>query len=313
MQPSTSVETFFAGKKVLELGCGLGAITRFLGESDAEIVHSIEGSLNRAKVAALRCKDLENVEVICDQFQSLKTSEGYYDVVTLIGVLEYAHLFDDSPDAAEKILKLAFSALNPKGGKLIIAIENKLGLKYFAGVPEDHLGYSFCGIEDAYSSRGVKTFSRRELETMFVKVGFRNFEQFLSLPDYKLPTTIVYPGGLNQNDINLSGFLSFSQRTCEAPPLFNLQGAWESVERGGLLLDVADSLCYVVHKSQDNPVFDPNVFVKHYGISPTNDFRYSKEVTVKKSKTGEVYVERENSFPFLSIPSLEDEKKSNKN
>lgn len=89
----------------MELGCGLGAITRFLGESDAEIVHSIEGSLNRAKVAALRCKDLENVEVICDQFQSLKTSEGYYDVVTLIGVLEYAHLFDDSPDAAEKILK----------------------------------------------------------------------------------------------------------------------------------------------------------------------------------------------------------------
>ena len=300
---------FFAGKKVLELGCGLGAITRFLGESDPEIVHSIEGSLNRAKVAALRCKDLENVEVICDQFQSLKTSEGYYDVVTLIGVLEYDHLFDDSPDAAEKILKLAFSALNPKGGKLIIAIENKLGLKYFAGVPEDHLGYSFCGIEDAYRSRGVKTFSRRELETMFVEVGFRNFEQFLSLPDYKLPTTIVYPSGLNQNDINLSGFLSFSQRTCEAPPLFNLQGAWESVEKGGLLLDVADSLCYVVHKSQDNPVFDPNVFVKHYGISPTNDFRYSKEVTVKKSKTGEVYVERENSFSFLSIPSLEDEKK----
>ena len=33
-----------------------------------------------------------------------------------------------------------------KGGRIVIAIENRLGLKYFAGCAEDHLGTYFSGI-----------------------------------------------------------------------------------------------------------------------------------------------------------------------
>src|ERR1035441_6992369 len=51
-----------AGDKVLELGCGCGAIPRFLGEIGANVV-AVEGSLARARVAAERCRELTNVRV----------------------------------------------------------------------------------------------------------------------------------------------------------------------------------------------------------------------------------------------------------
>src|ERR1039457_7395583 len=54
------------GDRVLELGCGCGAITRYLGEMGANVV-AVEGSLSRARVAADRCRDLANVSVFVDE------------------------------------------------------------------------------------------------------------------------------------------------------------------------------------------------------------------------------------------------------
>ncbi len=70
-------------KRVLELGAGCGAITRWLGENFEEI-HAVEGSFERAAIARKRCKDLEGVKVFCANIQDL-SPEPVYDIVTLIG------------------------------------------------------------------------------------------------------------------------------------------------------------------------------------------------------------------------------------
>ena len=58
----------------------------------------------------------------------------------LIGVLEYAELYV-KPVAGESafvtMLKRARECLKP-GGAILLAIENRLGLKYFGGCAEDH-------------------------------------------------------------------------------------------------------------------------------------------------------------------------------
>src|SRR5688572_29538139 len=55
----------FKGKTILEIGCGAGPITRFLGECGAT-VYAVEPSFRRARIAAERCRDLDNVTIICD-------------------------------------------------------------------------------------------------------------------------------------------------------------------------------------------------------------------------------------------------------
>ena len=77
------------GKKVLEIGAGMGAITRVLGESGAEVL-ALGGTLRRAEAARARTRDLENVEVLFENFKDFETNLKF-DVITLVGVLAYAN------------------------------------------------------------------------------------------------------------------------------------------------------------------------------------------------------------------------------
>ena len=45
------------------------------------------------------------------------------------------------------------------GGRIVIAIENRMGLKYLAGCREDHLGTYFSGIEGYNSESVARTFT----------------------------------------------------------------------------------------------------------------------------------------------------------
>ncbi len=90
-----------AGSKVLELGCGCGAVTRYLGEIGANVV-AVEGNLARARVAAERNRDLPNVRVVVDDLLLFETEETF-DWVVLIGVLEYAAVFCTSPESFREL------------------------------------------------------------------------------------------------------------------------------------------------------------------------------------------------------------------
>lgn len=185
---------FHAGDaRVLELGAGLGAITRWLGERCAE-VHAVEGDIARARVARARTADLENVTIYSGNYSQLDEHEAF-DVVTLIGVLEYSHLYHpdhkhDPEGAALANLRVARRALRP-GGVLVLAIENRLGLKYIGGAREDHSGRRYESLHGYPDPTVPVTWSRRDLERLVREAGFAASELYLPFPDYKLATTIV--------------------------------------------------------------------------------------------------------------------------
>lgn len=242
-----------AGARVLELGCGTGAITRYLGEIGAEVT-AVEGSLARARVAAARCHNLSNVTVIADDLQAVDI-EGQYDWVTLIGVLEYAGAYSEANDPYQAYLASAMRHLKPDG-KVVIAIENQLGLKYFNGCAEDHLGKPFVGIQDLYApKRGVRTFGRRVLSKVLSRAGLSDQQWMYPYPDYKLPNVVLTDEALQTPVFEAIDLLvrSYSEDyTGNTLRLFDEGLVNRVLADNGLLADFSNSFLIVASKQQEN-------------------------------------------------------------
>lgn len=195
---------FKAGSSVLEIGCGFGAITGLLCDK-CESVTSVELSKRRATGALLRCREKDNLEIIVGNLNEIKF-EKKYDYITLIGVLEYQGSYTDGENPYQEFLKKVKSLLKPNG-KLLIAIENQYGIKYWCGAVEDHTTVPFDGINGyVMTDRKVRTFSRKGLEKLIKDSGFANTYFYYPMPDYKLPTVIYsekhLPSSANMENVN---------------------------------------------------------------------------------------------------------------
>ena len=178
---------FGKDKSLLEIGAGCGAVTGLFCRKCGKVT-AIDLSKRRSMINAERHRDAENLEIIVGNFEDIQIEEKY-DYVTLIGVLEYSIYYIDSPNPFVDMLKKAKSFLKP-GGKLIVAIENKYGIKYWAGAPEDHTGKPFDGITGYDGVERVRTFSRNGLEGILREAGYQDIEFYYPLPDYKLPLEV---------------------------------------------------------------------------------------------------------------------------
>lgn len=277
---------------ILEIGAGTGAITRFLGENGARVV-AVEGSPRRASIAARRCEDLPNVQVIADDFTAYPAGPKF-DVVTLIGVLEYARVFfrTGQDDPIDALIQRARSFVHP-GGVLIVAIENQLGLKYLAGALEDHLGVPMLGVEDRYGPNTPVTFGRAELSQKLASGGLPHQQWWFPTPDYKLPVTLLSDEIL-RHDADLSALLKETVRAdpqLSGPLAFSLEQAWGPVFRNKLALDLANSFLVL---GSDAALPPHNVLAVHYGGFRRREF--AREV-IFEWRDGQTLVRRSRLYP----------------
>lgn len=271
---------------ILEVGAGCGAITRYLGECEANVL-ALEGSMRRAAIARARTGDLDNVTVLAERFDDFKC-DHQFDIITLIGVLEYANMFTSGDNAPLAMLERVRSLLKP-GGKLVIAIENQLGLKYFAGALEDHLGQAMYGIEGRYCQDQPQTFGRKVLADMLDQAGFTAAEFLAPFPDYKLPVSIVTEEGFTAKDFDAAAFAwQSARRDWQLPEYcnFSLELAWPELFKNGLALDLANS--FLVVASSGNCQTDKDVLAYHYSTERVP--RYCKETRFVKRGSGDIQV-----------------------
>ena len=127
-------------------------------------------------------------------FEDIEFKEKY-DYITLIGVLEYSIYYINSDDPFRDMLRKVKGLLKP-GGKLFVAIENKYGLKYWAGASEDHTGKFFDGIQGYNDVDRVRTFSKDGLRKLLEDVGFVSNDFYYPVPDYKMPLEVYSEGYL---------------------------------------------------------------------------------------------------------------------
>lgn len=173
---------------VLEVGAGCGALTGLLCSKLKRVI-ALEYSCQRALVTAQRHSECSNLEVIVGGLQDYE-SYCKFDYITVIGVLEYAATFFGGKKPFESFLTKLREMLKPTG-ELILAIENKIGLKYITGAPEDHTGQVFYSIYNYPYSSKVKTFSKRELASLLRSAGLGSLDWYYPLPDYKMPQVVL--------------------------------------------------------------------------------------------------------------------------
>lgn len=265
---------------VLEIGAGCGAVTRYLGER-AAVVDAVEPARLRAGTARARTRDLPGVEVFLAEHRDVPPVPTY-DVVVVVGVLEYVGGGSADPAPYVDFLAHLASCLLP-GGTLVLAIENKLGVKYLVGAPEDHTDRPFTGIEGYPGAAFARTFSRRELEDLARAAGLLP-ETRVAFPDYKLTRTVMDVPALTEHApsllTNLPSFPSPDLRS-PRPKLADEALVWRSFVDAGLGAEVGNSLLLLAGKDGPPTLWPAEQAAVYWSKGRAEEHSFTKRVLVR--------------------------------
>lgn len=227
---------------VLEIGAGCGAVTGVFCRKTSRVV-GIELSKRRSMINATRNAKYGNLEIIVGNFEDIQIKEKF-DYVSLIGVLEYSPLYINCESPFEDMVKRAKGFLKDDG-KLIIAIENKMGLKYLAGATEDHTGVPFDGVNNYENIDYVKTLSKPEIIDLLRNAGYKKIEFYYPMPDYKMPN-VIYSDNRLPNVGELRNSINVFDR--ERYQTFNEEIVFDQLIKDGLFDYFANSFLIFASK-----------------------------------------------------------------
>lgn len=192
---------------ILDVGSGWGQLTLPLAAENRVV--SLEPTPERLAFVRAAAKQEGLLGKLCFIEAGLQQVEfpACFDLVCCVGVLEWVPRFVPGEPRAVQVdfLRRLGSCLAP-GGRLVVGIENRIGLKYLLGTPDDHTGQSGVSVlEHPLAARRhleltgtelrVFTYSMSEYEGLFLEAGLRLARGYGAWPDYKLPERIIPLGG----------------------------------------------------------------------------------------------------------------------
>lgn len=179
---------------VLEIGAGCGAITGLLCRLTKHVT-AVELSKTRSEINYERNKEYDNLDIIVGN-SDLIDFKIKFDYVVLNGVFEYAMSFTNHDNPYVFFLNNIKQYLK-SDGKILLSIENRLGVKYFSGATEDHTNTYYAGLNGYKQNNTVRTFSKKELEDIFIQCDFKSWKFYYPYPDYKFPIEIFTDENVN--------------------------------------------------------------------------------------------------------------------
>ncbi len=258
--------------KVLEVGSGCGAITGMLAQK-AKTVVACDLSRRRSEINATRNSECENVTIHVGNFRDIEPDlPKDFDYIFLIGVFEYGQGYIGTDSPYERFLRMLGRHLK-KGGRIVIAIENRLGLKYFAGCAEDHLGSYFTGIEGYSADSVAKTFSRNGLINIFKRCGMNEYHFYYPYPDYKLMTLLHSDSYLPKFGELQDNVRNFDR---DRMVLFNEKHAYEDLVKEGMYPEFANSFEVIL-----GPGFD-TIYSK-YSNDRVDEFKIRTDIVIDRA------------------------------
>lgn len=270
---------------LLEIGAECGALTGLFCRKVKRVV-AVEASGRDIEVNLKRNSRYKNLTVLTDKFYRINTDEKF-DYVTITGLFGYAGRIRKSENPYMDLLRMAKEHLKP-GGRLFLAIENRYGVKYFAGAKEDHTGRCFDGLENYAAADDVRTFAHKTLDKMLTAAGFTQNDFYYPMPDEKLPSEIY-------SDKSLPSFGSL-RYPCVAYDrdryeLLDERLVFDSICDDGMFGEFANSFLVVSQNGTKEKADERTVVYAKYNRLRAPEYQLSTKIILKND--GSRYVEKQ--------------------
>lgn len=176
---------FKESSSVLEIGASFGALTECLIKKGLKVTVT-EKSVFRAEQLSKRIEG--ELDIFVGDIRDMNIQKKF-DYIILVGILE--KVADGSCDLARysDYLKMLASMLEI-GGKLLIAVDNRLGLSYLSGAVDKHTNKPFAGLNNYPEGSVGRSFTKPELDSIIENAGFGYKKYYYPLPDYRFPQLI---------------------------------------------------------------------------------------------------------------------------
>ena len=126
-------------------------------------------------------KTFQNIEKVEGKYDKISINKKY-DYIILLETLEYANEIIKSGNAYIELLKYSKEALK-EDGTILLALDNRLGVRYLVGNKSEHCSNIYDSIKNKYNIG--KMFSKEEIGEIIEKVGFNYRKNYYPLPNYK--------------------------------------------------------------------------------------------------------------------------------
>lgn len=232
---------------ILEIGGNYGEITEELCRKGKTI--TVEPDTSKAELIYERLKKVSNLEIISKKLNEIKFEKSF-DYITLIGCLEnidslYGE-YKDSSEAFFELLKYLKTLLKPSG-KILLAFDNKYGIKYWAGAVNNRDENAYKAVFDEKN-----ILYKDKVQEIIKNAGFDKMKFYYPLPDYKLANVIYSSDYLPKpNEAKLRYYAYYNDYS---NIIFNEIGAINTLAKDGKFEDFANS--YFVEISNDGNLCD---------------------------------------------------------
>ena len=238
--------TFFQTEQVLEIGAGCGILTGFLAEKCGAVT-GIEPSLSRCRVNASQNSRHDNITLLAmTASEAENVLTGAFDTVLWIDAPVDASEDEGLRMTAEEKLDFALAHLR-EGGRLILGVDNRLGLRFLAGEKEEYTGRFFEGVEGYPAEENRYTASGKEWKQLLAEHGLKDAEFYYPYPDHRFSMQIYTDAWLPKAEDLHINYQNFANKRMV---IFDDDAVWRTMLENGLFPQFANSFLIVCRKGR---------------------------------------------------------------
>lgn len=219
---------------ILEIGGNVGELTGFFCEAGRS-VFSIEPNDARREILQQRCEKYGNLRAENIQFKEIPKL-GVFDYIIIHNCFGYLKKYFSTSDTYVDFFKMLYSSLNA-GGRILIATNNRIGLKYLSGAVEEYTGKMYSGINNFDGYNQVRTFTKMELTAILERAGIEQYKFYYPFPSCVFPTEIHTSESLKYFSYDGEDFAT----DYEAPVLFDTRKLSQTLQTENVIETFADS------------------------------------------------------------------------